>query len=130
MRFYEKGEEPNREYWFNNGEVDMRLNNDNFLANLHEVMSFEGWIAETEDHIYDRVAVEDPEDKEWWILWRAEHGDETFAKLEFMARRCGSLLIRQTVLEQVKTQFDAKFGGDLLMAETIPEEWLEEKDNE
>lgn len=129
MKFYEKGEEPNIEYWFTHDEVDMRLTNDNFLANLHEVMSFDMEITETEDHIYDRVAVEDPEEKDWWVLWRAEHGDEVFSKLEFMARRVGSLLIRQHVLEAVKTQFDAKFNQDLLMTDTIPDDWLKEPDN-
>lgn len=109
-RFFEQGEPA--EYYFEEDETVVKLDNNNFFANIHEVMNMDMTVSATPDHVYDRVAVQDPEDEEWWVYWKYDMGAEEFAKLEFIARRCGSMLVRQEVLPSVQSLFEAAHSFD------------------
>ena len=123
-RFYDRDGDDGIEYWYERDGQNFRLHNDNFLANLHEVLDDELNIQETADAVYDRVCVEDPEDGEFWLHWRAEHTQDEWQKLEMIARRCGSLLIRQTALEQLVTHFNARFASEVISGELfVPDDW-------
>ncbi len=126
-RFFERGEEPDLEYWFEDEQAGLKfqLTNETFMANIHEILTPELSIVETDDAIFDRVCVLDPRDDEWFAFWRAEHS-ENWEKLEFMVRRCGTLLVRQVVLDLVKQQFDAYFLADIFTEKSFPLSWDEE----
>lgn len=123
VRFFESGLGTFKAYFYERDGVITKLDNDNFIAHLHEVVDDEWNIEETDDSTYDRVCVLDEADGMYWSHWRAEHSEEEWDKLEFMARKCATLLIRQFALEMVKDQFNARFLNDLVTTEFIPEEW-------
>lgn len=123
VKFYEQVIGGETVYMYNREGVEIQLGNDNFIANLHEQVDAEARIQETPDAIYDRVCVEDPEDGEFWVHWRADHTQEEWMSLEFMARRCATILIRQTALESIVQQFRGKFCADIVALEFVPDAW-------
>lgn len=126
VRFFELGEGETHAYWYEREGQVFPLHNDNFVANLHEVLDMEMNIQETADAVYDRVCVEDPEDGQYWIHWRVDHDPEEWMSIEFVARRCGSLLIRQTALPTVVEHFNSRFCADVEVEELfVPDEWEE-----
>lgn len=106
-RFYEKHLDGEKQYWFETDGLDMQLNEDNLFGNLHEEMGEDFIIRKTPDHIYDRIGVLDPRDEMQWQWWRVDLGDEAFEQIEYVCRRIGSFLVRQTALDVLKDQFDA-----------------------
>jgi len=103
-RFYEQ----EGTYRFESGDgLDQQLDENNLLGNFHEVMDEDGTVRKSKDAIYDRVAVLDPRDELHYQYWRYDLGDETFTQLEYVVRRCGSFLVRQTALENIRNAFDA-----------------------
>lgn len=106
-RFYEKGEGEDKTYWYEHDELDMELTEANLFANLHEVMDDESCLHQSDDGLFDRVAVLDPRDDCWFQHWRYDLGDEMFGKLEYVVRKTGSYLCRQTALDQTKELFYA-----------------------
>lgn len=109
-RFFDRGEEPDKEYFYENDEVTVQLNETTFIGNLHETMMPDMTIAESYDSVYDRVAVQDPTDNLYWSFWRIDVGDEKFTELEYVLRRCGSFLVRQTALQSTIDVFNSNHG--------------------
>lgn len=115
MRFYETGEKPNVTYHFESDDgLDQELNQDNLLGNFHEEMSPDCVVTESQDAIYDRVCVLDPRDGMHWQFWKFDRTETDWFKLEYMVRRVGTFLVRQTVMQTVKDQFEAshRFNDD------------------
>jgi hypothetical protein len=92
-RFYEK----DNTYRYENGDYDVALGEENFFAHLHETVDDEMNCQPTADYLMDRVGVLDTRDQEWWTYWRYDHEDD-FPTLEYIARKLGTVLIRQTAL--------------------------------
>lgn len=124
-RFFESGLGEFKAYFYERDGQITKLDNNNFMAHLHEVID-DGWqVQETEDAIYDRVCVLDETDGLYWTHWKAEHTESDWDKLEFIAKKCASILVRQFALETVKDQFRARFLKDLVDMEFVPEGWDE-----
>lgn len=101
-RFYDKETENGVEFWFENGELDFQLHEDNLLANIHQDMTWDGW---------DRVAVEDPRDQAWWQWWKADFMEsdqrrELFLQMASVAAAVGTILVRQTATVQLQNLFE------------------------
>jgi hypothetical protein len=108
MRFYETGEKPDVTYRFESDDgLDQELNEDNLIGNFHEIMQPDFTIVESQDSLYDRVCVLDPRDGMHWQFWRFDRDPEDFAKLEYMVRRVGTYLVRQTVMSNIRDAFEA-----------------------
>lgn len=91
--FYDR--EDSGEIWFKKDELDMQLTQDNIMANLHRRESYK-----------DRVAVEDPGDQQWWFWFRADHDPDQFDRMVAIAWEVGTVLVRDTAIEQVNLVFD------------------------
>lgn len=102
-------------YRFSDGEeLDMELNENNFMANMHR-----------SEPLKDRVAIEDPRDEAWWSWYRYDYQEspELFDFMASVAFEVGSVLIRHTAPEALDNlffnrhqltddDFDQLLGGD------------------
>jgi hypothetical protein len=100
-RFFDKETEQGTEYWFDNGEQEFQLNENNMLANMHRQPEWDAW---------DRVAVEDT-DQEWFQWWKADFLDTDEHKHQFelmmtVASHIGTVLLRDTPPEQIQSLFE------------------------
>lgn len=102
--FFDRDIEGETHYYVEYSEAEMELTQENCFGNFHETFDEERTIRESADSHFDRVAILDPSDDTWFLYWRFDY-PEQFPELEFIVRRCGSYLVRRTVLENIREQF-------------------------
>lgn len=78
-------------------DYEFLLDEDNTNLDLHR-----------RDSLYDRFAIQDPLDKEWWSWWRYDSEEETFTYFEQVACTVGRVVLRETVTEDVRAHFERR----------------------
>ena len=82
--------------FIDNDDYEIELNQDNYFV----------WLSRNEP-LKDMAQLTDPRDDLSWAWFRFDVGDETFNQLDMIARQVGSVVLRETVTEDVQTVFDA-----------------------
>lgn len=101
-------------YNFDSGDgLDLELDQNNYWL----------WLSRAEPYM-DMAQVTDPRDDESWTWFRCDVGDETFNSLDMMARKIGSVVLRETPTEDVQDVFHARHSFEDI------EEHLEELNDE
>ncbi len=86
-------------------DIYLDLNEQNFNGVLHETMD-ENLNVHTNDYsLYDMIQVRG-DDGYSHTEWRFDRGNEEFSKLEYLLRRYGAFIVRQTVLDVVRETFE------------------------
>lgn len=87
------------EYYFDpegDGEVELHLHELNLVGYEHR---------NTDYSYLDRVAIQDPEDGDYWSWYRANTPEEHFDPMMYAAQEVGSYILRSTPLDEVEETF-------------------------
>ena len=80
---------------------EIEMNQDNYWVWLNR-----------EQPLLDMAQLQDERDGLSWPWFRLDVGDETFNQLDMMARKVGTVVLRETVTEDVQTVFDKRHAFD------------------
>src|SRR3990167_3706184 len=95
-RIYDHEGENGVEYWFENGQINYQLGENNLTGHLHRDMFYDD---------YDRISIEDPVDKEWWVWWKGDTDPEQFDAMLAIASTIGTILLRNTPLSEIEALY-------------------------
>lgn len=94
----------------NSGEGFMFVDNEGYEIELNQD-NYWVWLNR-EQPLMDMAQVSDDRDGLSWSWFRLDQGDETFNQMDMMARKVGSVILRETVTEDVQTVFDQRHSFD------------------
>lgn len=104
---------------FENSENGFKfVDNDDYEIPLHQ-NNFFVWLNR-EQPLMDMAQLEDDRDGLSWSWFRMDVGLDTFNQLDMMARQVGSVILRETVTEDIQTVFNARHSF-----ENLDEAWDE-----